>query len=220
MEISKIKIFVEGKDDQALIRDVLVKWYNINLNESQINELIKITSGYTKIASYLNDFEEINKGNKREGGVNVLIFDADETGMDEKFNHKSDENAGFLNKSEYLEKQKFDLRIDFDYYLFPKDEDEGCLEDYLRGISEYQDFYSCWDEMNLCLNGYNKFSLPNKKGMIYSYIDSMFLATKNEKEKMKKYQSSKDFGNEFWNLNPETNIYASRLKYFLDKYFL
>jgi hypothetical protein len=220
MEISKIKIFVEGKDDQALIRDALKLWYKIEINESQLNELIVKTNGYTNIPLLLNDFNEVDKGNKRESGVNILIFDADETGMDDKFNHKNDEYGGFLRKTHYLEKQKSELSINFEYYLFPKNEDEGCLEDFLRGISEYQDFYTCWDEMNLCLARYSKFSLPNKKGMIYSYIDSMFLPTNNEKEKMKKYQSSKDFINNFWDLNPETNVFAAKLKSFLDNNFL
>jgi hypothetical protein len=106
MELRKIKIFVEGKDDQLLIRDCLKVWYNIELPQIQINELIVITNGYTSLSMYENTLKEINKGEKREGGINIVIFDADKSNGE-----TSDENSGFPKKQTYLNMKIFLFQI-------------------------------------------------------------------------------------------------------------
>jgi hypothetical protein len=71
IDIKQIKIFVEGDGDKIFIRDILKLWYRINLTNDQLKEVVVICKGYNQIKNHVDEFQQIEVGQKREGGINV-----------------------------------------------------------------------------------------------------------------------------------------------------
>ena len=83
IDLKLIKFFVEGDGDKVLVRDLLKIWYGIELNKEQLRELIIICKGYNQLDKQIDEFRQIEVGQKRDGGANIIVFDADYTGREE-----------------------------------------------------------------------------------------------------------------------------------------
>lgn len=209
-----VKFFVEGKSDKVFLRALLKLLYKIELNEEQWNEVIIVCGGHDGIPKQKHEFLEVNPGGKREGGNNIVLFDADYTA--------TEKNHGFANKSMFLETIKNDFGLTFEYYLFPNNKDDGTLETLLKTCinPESEDIMSCWGNFEQCLEHSGKgFTLPAEKSRIYVYLECLHGTTKADKNKIK--DLNRDFTDQrLWSFDFANNNDLIRLKTFLDKHLI
>ena len=145
-------VFVEGKDDKALVECLLT-----HLSSSHI-EVVMIEGGVSKIGRIANEISRRHNDGKSIG----MILDADSC-LEER-------------RREYSEEvDKYKLPIDRIFFL-PDDRSEGCLETLLQQISlqEHDPVYHCFDEYERCLRKHNSaYRLPSLKGRIYAYCETV-----------------------------------------------
>jgi hypothetical protein len=210
IDFSNIKIFVEGTGDKAFIRDILKLWYKLELSKKELDELILDCKGFAKMELHLDEFQQINKGQKREGGVNIVIFDADSTG--------NGAFHGFNDKLLYLEAKKKELGINFETYLFPDNATDGTIETLLETCINpvHQNILDCWHDFETCVNSKGEYNTPANKSKIYVYLECLHGNTKSEKEKLKDH--NRDFTNkDIWQMDDyNDNPSLLKLKQFLD----
>jgi len=196
-----VRIFVEGKDDKNFISFVISYFF------SAVNspEIIHI-GGYTNLPKQKVKFHETTD----QGGINLVIFDADS---------ENTTYGGFNKKMNYLIQQKAELKIEFETFLFPNNQDNGTLETLLLKLvnPEHQRVLNCFDEYQKCLERFNSdanpvYKMPDLKAKIYALIDA-FSVSWAEDEKRKKHGSYDD--QRIWNLNQEA---VNPLKDFLLKH--
>lgn len=178
LNIRQLNIFVEGKADRGFIRDVLKVFYQINLSDSQLKETVFVCESYNNLKLHKNEFLKVNAGGKKEDGQNIVIFDADITG--------NVDHHGFESKCSYLEKEKVELGIDFDYYLFPDNFSDGTLENFLEACvpEKHQGLMNCWNDLEKCVSA-GDYTIPADKSRIYFYLECLHGNTAKEKEKIK-----------------------------------
>lgn len=202
-----IKIFVEGIADIRFIENYVDFLYGIKLSKNDVIE----TKGWNNLITqkgtgqaYINQMN-INSDN---GGVNLVIFDAD-TDTETR-------------RSEIL-KWKQDNSLDFELFLFPNDKDTGALEDLLEQIinSKNSSIFDCWNDYEVCLGGSKiegrtePLTTPAKKTKIYGYLEALLGKTRKEKDQIK--EANRNYLNaDHWNLSLEA---LNPLKDFLDIYF-
>ena len=179
--------------------------YLLNYWNIQVDKIL-ITDGYTNIYQVAKDIVDYN--NK---GIKVLIlFDADAS-------DSTDNNNGFKNKIKYLENKKLDLKIQFETYLFPDNENDGDLELFIKDISKHKELYTCWDQLWDCVKNKQtseiKFSKEGSKSMLYYYVARLFGTSKTEQKKFHDYYKQIDFSDDKWEI--EKSEYATKLKNFL-----
>lgn len=209
--IKQIKIFVEGDGDKIFIRDILKLWYDINLTNDQLKEVVIICKGYNQIKNHVDEFQQIEIGQKREDGKNVIIFDADYSGRE--LDH------GFEEKKKYIDHCKAELNIDFDLFLFPNNQNDGTLETMLESCinPEHSGIMECWESMEKCVNDKGKYTIPADKSKIYVYLECLHGISKKEKEKIK--DPNRDFTmKDKWKIDYTNNPFLKELKIFLDAY--
>ena len=202
-----LKIFVEGIADVKFLGDYISY---IAPSFGIVKETIIDTGGWTNIDSQKEKGESIQnqmKQNTDNGGINLVIFDADKD-----FNARKQE----------IEIWKTKYNLTFDLFLLPNNQDIGALEDLLEEIitDNNQLIFDCWEGFENCLqNNTSKIigkdlTIPAKKTKIYAYLEVLLGTTKKEKEKIK--ERERDYKNNgHWNLDSE---YLIPLKYFLLKY--
>lgn len=203
-----IKIFVEGIADSKFIKDYISAKYNISLTKNEIIE----TNGWTNIFSEKSEGELIKNKmsqNSDDGGINLLIFDADED-----FNNRFNEIEEWKNNNDLL----------FHTFLWPNNSESGDLETLLERIINNNNLpiFECWEGYEKCLksktvNERNEpLTIPAKKSKIYGYLEALLSSSKSQKEFIK--ERKRDYKNtDHWDLNSEHLI---NLKSFLDIYFL
>jgi len=209
IDIKLVKIFVEGDGDQVFIRDILKLWYNITLTKDQLKEVVIICKGYNKISNQIDEFKQLEIGQKREGGKNLIIFDADYTGREE--------DHGFKNKKKYLDNIMQELGINFDLFLFPNNQNDGTLETMLESCMnpEHSGIMDCWKNMEICVDGKGNYTIPADKSKIYVYLECLHGITNKEKDKIK--DPNRDFTlDDKWVINCENNPFLKELKDFFD----
>ena len=197
-----VYIYLEGEEDKNLVEQLVKFW-----NYGKID--IKVLDGYTNLSKRINEIRSYNDS----GNSVLLILDADHSGS-------ADKNNGFDNKIKYLESFKQDYKIDFQYFLFPNNKQDGTIEDFVRDIAKHKMLFDCWDNLWSCVNEKSKeapikYSEAGKKSMIYYYIECLFGISKSEREKMKLYRKKIDFSDDKWEI--EKSESARELKSFLDK---
>ena len=180
----------------------------------QLKELIIICNGYNQIFNHKNIFEQININGIREGGSNIIIFDADYTGFEK--------DHGYANKTKYLDEQKLKLGIDFDLFLFPNHKDDGTLETILESCINpaNKEILDCWNNFEECVSiKNNSYTIPADKSKIYVYLECLSGRTNEEKEKIK--DRNRDFKlTNNWIIDAKENQNLAILKTLLDKYFI
>jgi len=203
----EIKIFVEGIADVKFLKDYISEVYKVELN----NEDIIGTKGWTNILSAKSDGEYVRNQmikNFDNGGINLLIFDADNN---------------YEKRLEELSSWKKKNKLEFEIFLWPNNSGTGDLETVLENIINPKNspIFNCWDVYEDCLTKTTiedrdrPLTTPAKKTKIYGYLEALLGETMSQKEKIK--EEKRDYKNfEHWDLN---SSFLVPLKTFLNQYF-
>lgn len=155
----------------------------------------------------LKNYDNIMKQNTTSGEYNIVIFDCDDPTT----------GGGFDNRTKQLNDLKSEYGVDFDFFLFPNNKDNGAFENLLLNIinPKHNGLIDCFDKYEMCIGGQDTsgdlYETPNCKAKIYSYITS-FKRSRKEREKIK--SGNWDFQNEkYWNLKSD---YLLPLKDFIE----
>lgn len=197
-----IRIFVEGRDADFIEKYLL----SIMGNNTGRWEIIP-TNGYTNLAMLDQQFQE----NSDNGGINLIIFDAD----------FPETKGGFTTRKKYLEEKMNELSISGEIFLFPNNKDDGDFELMLEHIinEKHRCLLDCFEGYEKCVGGHRdeqgnpKYLTPNRKAKIYAYIES-FKKSRKEREKFKNRKEFFFDNPNYWDLNAE---YLNPLKAFLLK---
>lgn len=184
-----VTIFVEGKADKRFIEDFVS--FHFGKEKLEILSFIDV-KGKDSIHLVSNEFIK----NSDQDGTNLLIFDAD---------------SDYSERVKELKKQKQELGIDFELFLFPNNKDNGDLETLLLNltIQKHQGIFECFKPFNDCLLVKNpNYNVPSLKTQIYSYLDFQRLEPK---------ENDRNYNIDCWDLN---NEYAKPLFDFLEKYLI
>lgn len=202
-----VKIFVEGIADIKFLKDYISQQYNVQLEKDDIIE----TKGWTNIKSEGKDGEVIRNQMTRNtdfGGINLLIFDADNN---------------FELRLQELEEYKQIMKLEFEIFLWPNHSDSGDLETVLENIinPNNSSIFDCWADYEICLQtisieGRSKpLTIPARKTKIYGYLEALLGESYSQKKKIN--EGNRNYTqNEFWNLKSD---YLDPLKSFLNNYF-
>ena len=141
------------------------------------------------------------------GGVNLVIIDADKDFQDRK-----DEIAKWQQAN----------GVKFELFLLPNNKDKGALEDLLENIinPNNRPIFDGWEDyekelVKLVIPGRTPppLTTPAKKTKIYGYLEALLGETKREKEQIKEPKRNYE-NNLHWNLDAE---YLEPLKEFLTR---
>lgn len=200
----RVKIFVEGIADKTFLRQYVKNAFNIQLT---CDDIIT-TGGWQDIKS--NTILNQLKKNTADGGINLVIFDAD---------------SDIESRKVQLEQIKQEKNIAFDLFLLPDNQSMGALEDLLERIinPENQCVMDCWHRYEDDLNGQiivwktpTTPTSPAKKSMIYGYLEALLGTSKNQKDMIK--ERNRNYADKnHWNLMSEA---LKPLKSFLSSYLL
>jgi hypothetical protein len=150
--IPNISIFLEGKSDHTFIDQYIQSKFGFELPAKRIQSV----KGKDSLHLYKEQFQKSSDS----GIMNLVIFDAD---------------TSFQEHCKKLEEQRTELKIDFDYFMFPNHQDEGDLEVLLERISmrDNQFVFDCFEQYMTCLSSskLEKLNLPARKTKIYAYLD-------------------------------------------------
>ena len=162
-----IYIVAEGKDS-FFLEDFISRHYP--KKNKDIDYTCTYSGGYTS----LNTIRQKLSQNTFVGGVNILIFDADTTGI---------ANGGVTDRTKFLhERARMDNVVIDDIFLFPDNQNDGEYEDLLeiivsethqQVISEYQKFEKSLLSLRFPYTSnppsYSQYQTPDKKTMKYTY---------------------------------------------------
>jgi hypothetical protein len=198
-----VQFFVEGISDRKFLKDLVKRWYLVDLSDDDINILegkdaFKSYKAIEKLKLLHLNFER----NRNDGIRSIVILDADHD-----FEKRKSETAVLA------------AELTFQFYLWPNHELSGDLESVLEQIYNpaNQDFFECWQGYENCLNASEKYTSPNRKAKIFAYLESLLGSSKSQKELLK--DEKRDFLNEaHWDIAP-TNPILQPLKTFLDRFF-
>lgn len=144
--MGKILIYGEGEEDKIFLLDFI----HFRFGDDEKYFEVEATHSKTKIPKVAPKLQE----NTDAGGVNIIIFDAD--------NDFEKAKNDILN-----EKEKNNLELD--YFLFPDNENIGQFETLLMQICPIENlaFFDCWKSFYDCTD-----KLVNKKSSLYSKTES------------------------------------------------
>ena len=204
--MKKFLIIVEGEADKKFIKDYYHHLFKTSAPKNSIihtGDLSGDTGDYNKLASEIN-LQQMRM-NSDQGGVNLVIFDAD---------------SDYQVRWEELSSLKEQYGVEFELFLFPNNQDAGALEDLLENIinPNNRPIFDCWKNYEDELSKLEipdrtppPLTTPAKKTKIYGYLEALLL--KHEKEKIK--DKNRDYENPMhWDLDAE---YLERLKEFLSE---
>lgn len=145
------------------------------------------------------------KDNEDNGVKNVIIFDADYSGIQE--------SGGYKNRREYIEGELKKAEIqNYFLFLFPNNNDDGDFELLLENIinQEHNLVLKCFKNYEDCLkkSANYTYQIPSQKAKMYAYVNAIIESNKN-KESLKK-------GNWFFDKSEYWNLQAEYLQPFLD----
>lgn len=184
------KIFVEGVADERFIEQLISHIFGMSVGE------IINTGGYTNLMAQdkENTYTNQMKRTSDDGGVNLVIFDADK-------------NCEVRREEILAWKQR--KGVEFELFLFPDNEGQGALEDLLEEIinPQNQEVMDCWrlyedaiKEVRLPWRKGEPLTIPAKKTKIYAYLEVLLGASKSEKEKIKE-REREYINTNHWDLN-------------------
>ena len=199
--MKKFLIIVEGEADKKFMED----YYHHLFQFSAPKNSIIHTGGYKKLADEV--ILRQMQMNADQGGVNLVIFDADDD---------------YKTRWEELSSLKEQYGVEFELFLFPNNQDAGALEDLLENIinSNNRPILDCWENYEEELRKLEipgrtppPLTTPAKKTKIYGYLEALLGESKKEKKMIK--EKEREYGNALhWDLDAE---YLERLKEFLTK---
>lgn len=223
--MNNIKIFCEGITDQVFIADCIELFYGKKFERLQ-------KKGGSKIKDKLsikikNDIEIIDVGgcskltnelylsklrdNESIGGKNIVIFDAD-------YSKTGTGNKGFKACEQKLNNLKTSNEIQFDFYIWPNNNDEGEIENLLRLLipEDKETLFDCIEDHQTCLMSqeYPEINLktPELKDKIGFYLHTM---------NKKSTPSQRDYkDNLSWDLDYHKTKDLNSFKIFMDTFML
>lgn len=206
----RFRIFVEGDADKKFISDYYHHLFQEKAPQYSINHTGDLkgekTGGYKKLSDEINIREM--RINEDQGGVNLVIFDADK-----------DVEA----RRKELEAIKEQYNVNFELFLLPNNQDTGALEDLLENIinPNNRPIFDCWENyekelVTLDIPGRTPppLTTPAKKTKIYGYLEALLGESNTQKELIKEVNRNYE-NTQHWNLDAE---YLEPLKEFLVKY--
>lgn len=206
--MKKFLIIVEGEADKKFIKDFYHHLFKTSAPKNSIihtGDLSGDTGGYKKLASEIN-LQQMRM-NSDQGGVNLVIFDAD---------------SDYQVRWEELSSLKEPNGVEFELFLFPNNQDAGALEDLLENIinPNNRPILDCWENYEDELKKLEipdrtppPLTTPAKKTKIYGYLEALLGESKKEKKMIK--EKERDYENALhWDLDAE---YLKRLKEFLSE---
>ena len=203
--MKKFLIFVEGEADKKFFQDYYHHLFQQKAPENSVIHPGKDddTGGYQKLEK--EDALQAMRQNTDNGGVNLVIFDADK---DIKARRKAIENI----RSRH--------NVEFELFLLPNNKEVGALEDMLERIinPKNQPIMDCWQTYEDELKKVRiptkippELTIPAKKTKIYAYLETLLGESKSQKKLVK--DSNRNYRDQaHWNLDDE---YLEPLKEFL-----
>lgn len=203
----RFQIIVEGDADKKFFEDYYHHIFGEKAPKGSITHPGKgsKTGGYQKLRS--EDAIGAMRQNTDLGGINLVIFDADEN-----IEARRAELLGI----------KEEFGVEFELFLLPNDKDAGALEDLLENIinPNNQPVMDCWQTYEGVLKKVRiptktppTLTIPAKKTKIYAYLETLLGKSKTQKELVK--DAKRNYENtQHWNLDAE---YLEPLKEFMDK---
>ena len=177
--MKRFQIIVEGDADKKFFEDYFHHLFHEKAPKSSITHPGKDgdTGGYQKLRS--EDAIGALRQNTDMGGINLVIFDADE-----------DAEA---RRAELLA-IKEEFGVEFELFLLPNDKDAGALEDLLENIinPDNQPVMDCWQtyeeklgEVRIPTKTPPTLTIPAKKTKIYAYLETLLGKSKSQKKLIK-----------------------------------
>ena len=206
--MKKFLIFVEGEGDKKFFQDFYHHLYQQKAPENSIIHPGKDddTGGYQKLER--EDALQAMRQNTDNGGVNLVIFDADEN---------------IETRRKEIKEIQMKNNVEFELFLMPNNKDAGALEDILENIinPNNQPVMDCWQiyeqelgKVRIPTKRPPELTIPAKKTKIYAYLETLLGKTKSQKKKIK--DLNRNYRNDaHWDLNAE---YLEPLKAFLIKH--
>lgn len=200
-------IIVEGDADKKFFEDYYHHLFHENAPAGSIMHPGKDSNngGYQKLRS--QDAINALKQNTDQGGINLVIFDADEDCESRR--------------NELLAIQK-EFGVEFELFLLPNNKDAGALEDLLENIinPNNQPVMDCWsiyegalEKVRIPTKTPPTLTIPAKKTKIYAYLETLLGKSRSQKELIK--DRKRNYENpQHWNLDAE---YLEPLKEYMKK---
>ncbi len=141
---------------------------------------------------------------------NVVVVDTD----------YSENDGGFAHRRNDIAKRAADEGVDFIFFLFPNNSDDGIFENLLDSIARkdrHRLFFDCFADYENCMksqkdgDGKPLYQVPNLKGKLHTYINAVPM-----EKRLRKMLGRGDwqFENaEYWDLD---HTYLTPLKSFLE----
>lgn len=201
-------IIVEGEGDKKFFENYYHHLFHEKAPEGSITHPGKDddTGGYQKLRK--EDAINAMMQNTDFGGINLVIFDADEDIE--------------CRRKELLAIKK-EFNVEFELFLLPNDKDAGALEDMLEQIinPDNQPVMDCWqtyeDELGkvrIPTKTPPTLTIPAKKTKIYAYLETLLEKSKSQKKLIK--DANRNYENpKHWNLDAE---YLEPLKEFVNNH--
>lgn len=201
--MNDIQFYVEGPSDRKFLKDVIKFWYDEEVSDNYIDVLDGKDNLKHRFEQVLH-LNKINFAQNQENKIrNVVFLDADDDP---------------LRRTQVI--TQLANIYTFDFFLWPNNASSGDLESVLENIynSEQQQFFDCWQTYETCLRASGHYHLPNRKGKIFAYLESMLGHTESQRDSISK-PDKRDFLNKnHWNLDPAQPP-LQPLKVFLDQFF-
>ena len=203
--MKRFLIIVEGEADKKFFWDYFHHLFGEQAPKDSIIHSGKDsdTGGYTKLKS--EEILQAMRKNTNQGGVNLVIFDADE-------------NPEARRKELLAIKDEFG--VEFELFLLPNNKDAGELEDMLEQIinPNNQPVMDCWrtyegelEKVRIPTKTPPTLTIPAKKTKIYAYLETLLGKTRSQKKLIK--DANRNYENaQHWNLDVE---YLEPLKEFV-----
>ena len=203
----RFQIIVEGDADKKFFEDYYHHIFGEKAPKGSITHPGKDgdTGGYQKLRS--EDAIGAMRQNIDLGGINLVIFDADEN-----IEARRAELLGI----------KEEFGVEFELFLLPNDKDAGALEDLLENIinPNNQPVMDCWQtyegelkKVRIPTKTPPTLTIPAKKTKIYAYLETLLGKSKTQKKLIK--DANRNYENiQHWNLDAE---YLEPLTEFLIK---
>ena len=205
--MKRFLIIVEGEADKKFFKDYYHHLFQEKAPEGCIIDPGKDgdTGGYQKLRS--EDAIGIMRQNTDQGGINLVIFDADED-VERR-------------RSELLA-IKDEFGVEYELFLLPNNKGAGALEDLLENIinPDNQPVMDCWStyegelgKVRIPTKTPPTLTIPAKKTKIYAYLETLLGKSKSQKKLLK--DANRNYENaQHWDLDAE---YLEALKEFLKK---
>lgn len=206
--MKKFLIIVEGEGDKKFFQDYFHHLFQQKApeNSMMLSGIDDKAGGYHKLETQTT--LQAMRQNSDNGGVNLVIFDADE---DIEARRKKIEDIRQQNN------------VEFELFLMPNNNDVGALEDMLEKIihPDNQPVMDCWqtyeDELKkvkIPTKNPPELTIPAKKTKIYAYLETLLGKSKSQKKLIK--DANRNYRNSaHWDLDHE---YLNPLKTFLIRY--